>query len=131
MCCREDNCGRLQGEEEVALRAPRPMRRGAVCMFGGLRSISFPLLAFLAVFASLIAGVGIDRRECRICRDLMVGREVHMRNRSRARARILVRGGVVVYPPFGFVGEAIPSLLVTWRGFLVLRLARLLRWFCS
>ena len=59
----------------------------------------------------------------------MVEREVRRRSRSHARARIRGRGGVGVSRAVELVGEAIPSLLVPWRGFLVLRLGWLLRWF--
>ena len=59
-----------------------------------------------------------------------------MRSRSRARARTVGREEVVVGGlrlEFGFgVGsgrEAMTSLRGVWRGFLVLRLGWLIRWF--
>lgn len=99
----------------VVLHALQPMRHGVVYMFVNPHSISFPLRAFLVVFASVIAWVGRGRRGCRICRDLVVGREGRRRSRSRARARMRGREGVVGwwFLLLGVVvGEAIPSLRV-------------------
>ena len=114
----------------VAPHAPQPMRHGAVYMFVILHSISFPLQEFLFVCACVRAAVGLGRRVSRICRGRGLGREGCRRSRSRARARMRGRGGVVVVGVrFGFGGEAMTSLLGVWRGFLVLRLGWLLRWF--
>ena len=112
--------------------APQPMRHGAVCMFVILHSISFPLLAFLFFCACARAKAGLGRRECRICKGQGLGREGCRRSRSRARAMMRARGGVVVGGlrlGFGFGREAMTSLRGVWRGFLVLRLGWLFRWF--